>query len=237
MKKNLLLFFTLFFLLNSMSMAQTKLHQDYLADLKIELKKVWPHNRNINLVFFGHSVPSGYLSGGKVDVMNSYPNKVLYGVTTIFNTATINSIRSTIGGENSNGGIKRFDTEVLGLKPDVLFIDYGLNDRYIGIDIAQSNLESVIVKALSLKIKVILLTPTPDLKEDIKSDSAPLHFMSEMIRTLAAKHSIGLVDSYKIFKDMAMKGVDLKPLMAQNNHINAQGHNLVAEEILKYFNN
>jgi len=34
---------------------------DYFDDVKTELKKEWPGNRTINLVFHGHSVPAGYL--------------------------------------------------------------------------------------------------------------------------------------------------------------------------------
>ncbi len=33
---------------------------DYLKEIKLELKKEWPKNRTINLVFHGHSVPAGY---------------------------------------------------------------------------------------------------------------------------------------------------------------------------------
>ena len=41
----------------------------------------------------------------------------------------INCIISSIGDENSIQGAKRFSKEVLCYKPDVLFIDYSLNDR------------------------------------------------------------------------------------------------------------
>lgn len=32
----------------------------YVNNLRNELVKTWPHNRTINIVFHGHSVPSGY---------------------------------------------------------------------------------------------------------------------------------------------------------------------------------
>jgi hypothetical protein len=235
MKINRLLFLPLFFLLNSMSVAQTSLHQDYLADLKLELKKVWPKNRNINLVFHGHSVPSGYQATPIIDIKNSYPQAVLMDLALLYPTATINSIRTCIGGENSSGGLKRFDSDVLGTKPDLIFIDYGLNDRGMGVDKARKNLEKMLLKAKKRKVKVILLTPTPDLKEDIKSDLAPLQGMAVMIRDVAYKNGVGLIDSYKIFKDLALSGQDLQQYMAQNNHINAAGHKLVAEEIIRVF--
>ena len=33
---------------------------EYLNDLKREMRKEWPKNRTVNLVFHGHSVPAGY---------------------------------------------------------------------------------------------------------------------------------------------------------------------------------
>jgi acyl-CoA thioesterase I len=208
---------------------------NYLTALKLELQKSWPKNRIINLVFHGHSVPSGYLVTPVIDVKNAYPQAVLAGIAAMYPTATINSIRTCIGGENSTGGAKRFDTDVLGAKPDVLFIDYGLNDRGMGPDKARVNLEEMISKAKKLEIKIFLLTPTPDLNEDIKSSNAPLQKMSAMIRDVANKNDIGLIDSYKIFKDLAINGQDLQQYMAQNNHINAAGHKLVADEIVRVF--
>ena len=41
---------------------------DYLKEMKIELKKEWPKNRTINLVFHGHSVPAGYF---KTPIVNT----------------------------------------------------------------------------------------------------------------------------------------------------------------------
>jgi len=38
-------------------------------------------------------------------------------------------ICTAIGGENSSAGARRFESDVLVHKPDVLFIDYALNDR------------------------------------------------------------------------------------------------------------
>ncbi len=207
----------------------------YLAPVINELKKNWPKNRIINLVFHGHSVVAGYFKTPAVNTFQSYPMLTLKKVTEQYPTATVNCIRTAIGGENSVQGEKRFDSTVLNTKPDVLFIDYGLNDRKIGIDTVQAAWESMIKKALAKNIKVVLLTPTPDLKEDITNDAVPLEGQSNMIIALAKKYNIAWIDSYHIFKKMVKAGMDLKPVMAQNNHINEKGHEIVANEISKLF--
>ncbi|MEP6627639.1 MAG: hypothetical protein ABJA32_06620 [Ginsengibacter sp.] len=56
-----------------------------------------------------------------------------------------------------------------------------------------------------------------------------------MIRTLAEKYHVALVDSYAVFKKLVANGADLQTYMAQPNHINQYGHQLVADEIGKLF--
>ena len=84
-------------------------------------------------------------------------------------------------------------------------------------------------------VKVILLTPTPDLSEDIRSDQAPLQAYAQMIRRLAAEYHVGLADSYAVFRAKAEAGEKMASFMAQVNHPDARGHAIVAEEILRWF--
>ena len=46
--------------------------------------------------------------------------------------AVVNTITTAIGGENSEQGCLRFAGDVLTHRPDVVFIDYSLNDRGLG---------------------------------------------------------------------------------------------------------
>ena len=93
----------------------------------------------------------------------------------------------------------------------------------------------MIERTLAENIKLILLTPTPDLNEDIKSDNAPLESYATMIRRLAAEYKVGLVDAYSLFKSKAGAGEALNMYMSQKNHPNALGHSCVANEILTWF--
>jgi lysophospholipase L1-like esterase len=217
-----------------MSSSKKEIATYYLDSLKKELKVKWPNNRTINLIFHGHSVPTGYTTGGVLDRLNAYPYLTLKKVNDYYPYSVVNTITTSIGGEQAEQGAKRFKDEVLIYKPDVLFIDYGLNDRSIGLERAKAGWEQMIEEALAYGTKVILLTPTPDLNEDILSEETPLAQHSNQIRALAKKYNIGLVDSYALFKALA----DIQPLkgyMSQNNHINQKGHQFVADAIFEYF--
>jgi lysophospholipase L1-like esterase len=132
-------------------------------------------------------------------------------------------------------GEKRFQRDVLALKPDVVTIDYSLNDRSLGAPAVRSAWKSMIVSAKEAGILVVLLTPTPDLNEDILDRNAPLASHATQVRELAKELDVRLVDSYQKFLDLKSKGTDLKPYMSQNNHPNRAGHLIVAAELEKVF--
>ena len=129
----------------------------------------------------------------------------------------------------------RFEAEVPTHRPDVLFVDYALNDRTIGLERSEKAWRSMIEAALARGVKVILMTPTPDLSEDIRSDAAPLGAYAQMIRRLAAEYHVGLADSYACFRTKAEAGEKMSSFMSQVNHPDARGHAVVAEEILRWF--
>jgi lysophospholipase L1-like esterase len=206
----------------------------YFDGICQEMEVRWPNNRTINIVAHGHSVPTGYLTNGVVNRWECYPFQSLKLIKEHFPYAVINVITTSIGGEQSEQGVSRIQSEVLTHRPDVLLIDYGLNDRSIGIERTDKAWRKMLKEAKAYGVKIILLTPTPDLREDIFSLDSSLAKHSHLIRNLAKEFNVALVDSYALFKDLA-KEVDLKGFMAQNNHINEKGHLLVARVIASFF--
>jgi len=83
-----------------------------------------------------------------VDTFNAYPHLLHLGLKERFPFAVINVAVTAIGGENSESGAARFERDVLNRKPDVITIDYALNDRRhrigtrtrgVGVDDRKSN--------------------------------------------------------------------------------------------------
>lgn len=212
-------------------------HKDsgYLAEIKKELSKKHPQNKTINFVFHGHSVPTGFFKTPVVNTLSAYPHLFGHSVKDKYPYAVVNVITTSIGGENSVAGCKRFKKEVLSHRPDVVFIDYGLNDRYVGLEKSEKAWRRMIKMALKQHIKVFLLTPTPDLSEKLLDSSSPLAKHTAMIKRLADEYQVGLVDSYACFQALEKEGKSINNYMSQQNHINAKGHHVVAEEIMNYF--
>jgi acyl-CoA thioesterase-1 len=211
--------------------------QRYLADVMSELRRQWPTNRTINFVCHGHSVPAGYFKTPVVDTFNAYPHLLHRGVKERFPFAVANVIVTAIGGENSESGAKRFERDVLSLRPEVVTIDYALNDRPIGLARAEAAWRSMITNALARNIKVLLLTPTPDTAAKMEDADDPLNQHAAQIRKLAKEYEVGLVDSLESFRAKLRAGAQLQDLMSQGNHPNRLGHELVAMELLRWFPN
>lgn len=209
----------------------------YLSDIVAVMKKHWPDNRTINIVCHGHSVPAGYFATPMVDTFNAYPHLLHAGLKARFPYAVINVIVTAIGGENSIAGAKRFATEVLCHHPDVITIDYGLNDRRAGLEQARASWTTMIQQAQSAGSKVILLTPTADCTQDpayqgSDKDLLPQH--ADQIRQMAGQFNIGLADSYAAFRKCMEEGA-LCDLLSWPNHPNRAGHDLVARQLLRWF--
>ncbi|MCP4314361.1 MAG: SGNH/GDSL hydrolase family protein, partial [Bacteroidetes bacterium] len=202
MKKHTLFLIASILVLSSFSSFQNPEIADpasYLNDVKVELNKKWSENRTINLVFHGHSVPAGYYKAPIVKPFGAYPLMLLKELKELYPYAVINIINTSIGGENSVSGANRFDSEVLVHRPDVLFIDYSLNDRGLGLEASKEAWTSMIGKALNDSIKIILLTPSPDTRRDILEPNNILEQHANQVRNLASHFEIGLIDSYELF--------------------------------------
>ena len=209
---------------------------DYLQNVLDELEKKWPDNRVINIVCHGHSVPAGYFATPFVNTFHAYPHLLHRILKERFPFAIINVIVTGIGGETSANGALRFEKDVLTHHPDVITIDYGLNDRTIGLENSKTAWESMIVSALSKKIKVILLTPTWDQSyyaQDENWEALVAH--KNQIISLAQKYQIGLADSFSAFSNYVAQTNDLTALLSHVNHPTHKGHELVANELGKFF--
>ena len=209
----------------------------YLADLTAILQTHWPENRTVNIVCHGHSVPAGYFATPMVDTMNAYPHLLHMGLKHRFPFAVINVIVTAIGGENSESGAERFERDVLCHRPDIITIDYGLNDRGIGLERASAAWSRMIEAGLASRAKMLLLTPTPDATQASTyegADRSQLGDHADQIRQLAADNGIGLADSLSACLDYSSTA-DLSDILSWSNHPNRSGHERVTKELLRWF--
>lgn len=204
-----------------------------LRSIVEQLQQPYPHNRVLNIVCHGHSVPAGYFVTPEVRTFESYPHLLHVALKNLFPYAAINVIVTAIGGEDSESGAARFDTDVLSLRPGVVTIDYALNDRRIGLRRAESAWRQMIESAMAQGIVVVLLTPSGDLEADLSDLNDPVHLHADLVRNLATHYRILLADSELSFRTHSDLGRPLGNLMSDTRHPNRAGHELIAAELVR----
>lgn len=212
--------------------------REYLKQEAAELNKIWPANRTMNIVCHGHSIPCGYTANHVVRMLDAYPHILCENLTRRFPMAVMNVIVSGIGGEASNDGAKRFQEDVLCYRPFIITIDYGRNDMFLPMKLVEDSWRNMIEKSLEKGVKVILITPAPDSgqiyyekEKRLNSDEA----LAELIRKLADEYETGLADGTLAFEKRLAAGELVNDYLISVNHLNRDGHNLIAKEILKWF--
>lgn len=209
--------------------------ETYLTDFAAEARKDWPKNRTLRVVCLGNSVPAGYFKTPVVNSLQAYPHLLHKELAAKYPHAVINVVVAAIGGEDSAAGARRFQNDVLSLRPDVVTIDYALTDRALGMDAARSAWESMISQAKADGVKVILLTPTPEKTLKLNEPTEPLNQHAAQIRVLARRHGLAVADSAAVFRNEIKDGRKLESLLSAPNHPNAAGHALVAKELARWF--
>ena len=204
-----------------------------LAPLHAELVKKWPGNRTVNIVFHGHSVPAGYHVTPDVRPFESYPHLVHLGLKEAFPHAVLNVIVTAIGGEASPAGAARFAKDVLPHRPDLILIDYALNDRGVPLEETEAAWLSMIRAAKEAGVPVALITPTGDERADMGDPADPLSRRADLIRRIAAAENVILADVAAAWQAELAAGTPQNELLSQVNHPNLRGHRLAADVILR----
>lgn len=208
----------------------------YLAEVLDRLSKVWPDNKTVQIVCHGHSVPAGYSTPPLLDPFHAYPHYLHRLIRERYPFGAMNMIVTAVGGENAAGGAARFEDEVLCHRPDVLLLDYALNDRYISMEASESAWRRMIEGGLESGCKILLATPSWDrscYRQDEMWRSLVKH--AGQVRRLAEEYSVGLLEFFEAFEAYVERGGDADDLLCAEDHPSRKGHKLLAREAARWF--
>jgi lysophospholipase L1-like esterase len=199
------------------------------------------NQKKSKVIFFGDSItqagvqPGGYVL--KVDSMCKAEGK---GENYEF-------VGAGIGGNKVYDLYLRMDDDVLAKNPDIVVIYIGVNDVWhksssgtgTDTDKFEKFYQAIINKLKAKSIKVVLCTPTTigERTDFSNSQDGDLNYYSNIIRNLATKNSLPLIDLRRSFLDYNLKNnpenKDRGILTTDRVHLNAKGNQLVADEMWK----
>lgn len=189
------------------------------------------------VIFFGDSITQAAVKeGGYIDVLNGM-------LKTLKLDGNYELVGAGIGGNKVYDLYLRMEEDVLAKKPDVVVIYVGVNDVWhkqsfgtgTDADKFEKFYNAMLAKLKAQDIKTIVCTPAvigerTDFSNQLDGD---LNRYSNIIRNIAKKNELPLVDLRKAFIDFNLKNnPDNKEsgiLTTDRVHLNAAGNKLVAE--------
>jgi lysophospholipase L1-like esterase len=211
--------------------------------------------KSIKIVAFGDSTTVGY------SVTDNYARKLERRLKTLGFKSTI--INSGLNGDTTSGAAKRFDEAVLAHNPDLVIIQFGLNDQtmrlyedpremksYVSQDLYAANLGRFVSELRSRNCQVVLMTPNPMCWSDTLERHYPsgpfleapnggnqlLERYVESVREIAQSEKIPLVDVFHHVSAYEKKtGRKIQELFLDDGvHPNERGYDLIVDKLIPH---
>lgn len=184
-------------------------------------------NSTYTVVFHGHSFPFTYT----YNKLNSYPYFFEKYLRDSYPSVNFKILVTAKPSENSQGGAARFAQDVLSKSPDLILIDYCINDTPLGDAVYW---RQMVQSAKTKGAKVILLTSTGTRDNNFKNVDDYLGQVVQRVRNVATQEHVPVADVSAVWPDKAVPQDDFL-MPPPDNHANAKGHRLIADVIIQTF--
>ena len=182
------------------------------------------------IVCFGDSITAGYA------VRRGFPSFLLESLRQRFPDSKIEMINSGICGDTSQDGLGRLDWAVLSYEPDLVTINFGINDCVLVLSLEEfeMNLVEMVRRIRAGPDSEILLLSSQPL-ESPPYDQRVLDYY-QTVETVAKEMNVGFVDVYGAWMKRVRVGMPLDSLILPGlDHPNEAGYRIIAEELMSLF--
>ena len=182
------------------------------------------------IVCFGDSITAGYA------VRRGFPSFLLESLRQRFPDSKIEMINSGISGDTSQDGLSRLDWAVLSYAPDLVTINFGINDCVLGLSLEEyeMNLVEMVRRIRAGPDSEILLLSSQPL-ESPPYDQRVLDYY-QTVERVAKEMNVGFVDVYGAWMKRVQAGMPLDSLILPGlDHPNEAGYRIIAEELMSLF--
>ena len=182
------------------------------------------------IVCFGDSITAGYA------VQRGFPSFWLEALRQKFPDSRIEMINSGLSGDTSQDGLARLDWAVLSYEPDLVTVNFGINDCVFGLGLEEFELNLVqMVRRVRAgpNSEVLLLSSQP--LETPPYDQLVLDYY-QAVERVAKEMDVGYVDVYGAWMGRVKAGTSLGSFILPGlDHPNEAGYRIIAEELMGLF--
>ncbi|KUK43669.1 MAG: Lipolytic enzyme, G-D-S-L family [Methanothrix harundinacea] len=184
----------------------------------------------VQIVAFGDSISAGFA------VRKGFDHFWLEMLKEKYPQAEIAIKNEGVCGATSFDGLARLDWSVIAHSPDLVTVNFGINDMYMGIRLGKfkSNVIEITEKIIEgSKSEILLLSSEPLLTP--KFDKIVLSYY-QTLEDVAEEMEVGFVDVYGAWMRKVAEGVPLESLILSGlDHPNELGYEIIAEELMRFF--
>ncbi|MBI3852056.1 MAG: exo-alpha-sialidase [Verrucomicrobia bacterium] len=224
-------------------------------------------SRALRIVAFGDSTTAPRVVDGKA--LTVYADRLAHAAyadkpakNDKLTERDVEVINAGIPGNTTRDARARFEQDVLGRQPDIVIIQFGINDSTVNVwknppatkpsvsrDDFAANLSYFVAELRSRGVRVILMTPNlmrwtkelrslygkpPYAPDDPDGFNVLLKTYAQAVREVAKQTEIPLMDVYALFQSYgAEKDHSIDDLLLDGMHPNENGHRLIADMLLQ----
>lgn len=194
---------------------------------------------------------------GKVDTVyrpeDGYPARLRRRLNLLYPASAVNVLNAGVSGDSSAGGLRRLERDVLSHLPDLVTVNFGLNDAMGGrnaLSNYRSNMRALFSRILDSGAECMLVTPNRMCSyvshalsdSDLRAIAAAaaeiqtggtLDAFVEAALEEAQRLNVPIADAYRVWNRLERSGADTTALLANAiNHPIPEMHELFAEKIV-----
>jgi len=170
----------------------------------------------------GWMVRKGYLDFLAEMLEKKYPN------------CEVTIINRGIPGDTAEGGLFRLREDVLDNDPDLVFIQFALNDAFMGVDPDRfkNTIKSIVEQIrVDTDAEILLITSVPIMHE---SEDIMVEKFYSRLADISEEEDVDIAPVHRYWKKKISEGVDFRGLVQGDMvHPNVEGYRLIAEAIME----
>jgi len=182
------------------------------------------------IVAFGDSITAGYA------VRRGFPVFWRGALNEKYPQAEFHLFNEGVSGDTTHDGLSRLEYAVLAHNPDLVTINFGINDAAYGIGLEEfrENFAEMVDRIVShCHREVLLLSSQPLLTPHF--DRLVLDYY-RAVKEVAEDMDVGFVDVCAAWMERVKMGTPLESLILSGlDHPNEDGYKIIAEELMKWF--
>ena len=152
----------------------------------------------VTIIAFGSSSTQGY---GSTSPDFTYPNRLAAQLRRAYPTADIVVLNRGKGGEDAAEMMRRLQTEVIDMKPDLVIWQVGTNAVLRNLDLAETAklVEDGVARVLATGSDVVLVDPQYSPRVNEKAEGAGR--MVKLLGRIAELHKVGVFPRFEVMRD------------------------------------